>query len=473
MHTETSSTGWAEATFGHAQLGDERRTKRLVTLASVLAGACGASVAKATADDDGAHEGAYRLLRNASVDPTQVAEAGFRSAVARASSVETVLAIEDTSTLGYSHAVAKELGDLGGPENSKARGFQVHSVLLVDRDQGVTLGLAEQRYWMRPTESRGCKHHRRRRGYEDKESFKWQASSEALRMRFGEEGMSRVISVCDREADIYEYLANKIAHHERFVVRASWNRALDGDDHAPRYLWSAIEAARVIGKATVHVPQRAGRAARMATLTLRRASVKLRRPHIRSAALPRCLSVRIVLAREENAPAGVEPLEWLLLTSEPIARPDDVMTVLRTYRFRWRIEEFHKVWKSGVGVERCRMQSASNILRLAVILAFVATRVLQLRELFDTDPNGPCTQLLTDTEWKILWATRENSRLPKKPPTVQWAYHAIGRLGGWYDSKRTGRVGPQALMEGWARLAERIAGYEASHLINGVTREKK
>jgi hypothetical protein len=249
-----------------------------------------------------------------------------------------VLAIEDTSTLGYSHAVAETLGDLGGPERSVTRGFHVHSVLLVARDSGVTLGLVEQRYWMRKDAGRGKKHRRRQRDYEDKESFKWQASSEALRARFGKESMQRVVSVCDREADIYEYLADKLAHSERFVVRASWDRALDG---GTAYLWPTLETARKIGHATVDVPQRAGRVARTATLTLRRARVRLRRPKNRNVDLPAFLTVRAVLAREENAPAGVEPLEWLLLTSEPTSQREDVLTVLRTYRRRWRIEISH------------------------------------------------------------------------------------------------------------------------------------
>jgi hypothetical protein len=470
METGIDCAGWAESTFGNADLGDQRRTQRLIKLAGDLAAADGASTAKAHADDEAAHEGAYRFLRNEHVKPERIAEVGFRASVERAKGGQDILAIEDTTTLGYTHAVAEELGDLGGPEGSATRGFHVHSVLLVTRDSGATLGLVEQRYWMREDASRGKRHQRKQRDYKDKESFKWQASSEALRVRFGADGMKQVVSVCDREADVYEYLADKISHGERFVVRASWDRALDGET---TYLWPTLEKTRVIGCATVDVPQRAGRAARTAKLTLRRARVKLRRPKNRGAHLPAFLSVRAVLAREENAPVGVEPLEWLLLTSEPTLRREDILTVLRTYRRRWRIEEFHRIWKSGVGVERCRMQRASNIQRLAVILAFVAIRVLQLREAFDADPTSPCTLILQDTEWKILWVTIEKKHPPKKPPSVKWAYHAIGRLGGWYDSKRTGRVGPKALTEGWCRLEERIAGYHAVQFLDDAAIAKK
>ena len=105
MATATDCTVWAKATFGDADLGNQRRTARLVTLAGDLAAADGGSTAKAHADDEAAHEGAYRFLRNEHVVPERIAEAGFRASVERANSVENVLAIEDTSTLGYTHAV--------------------------------------------------------------------------------------------------------------------------------------------------------------------------------------------------------------------------------------------------------------------------------------------------------------------------------------------------------------------------------
>ena len=472
MDKAMDAADWAASMFAHAELGDRRRARRLVKVASLLASADGASTAKATADDAAAREGAYRLLRNQRVEPEQIAEAGFTKTIERAREVATVLAVEDTSTLSYKHSVADELGDLGGPAKSFSRGFMVHSVLLIDFASGATLGLAEQRYWMRSTQARGQRR-LQQRDYHDKESFKWQAASQALLARLGPERMRHVVSVCDREADIYEYLCRKVAHEQRFVVRASRNRVLDGDDGL-KLLWPKLASAPVTARAAVHVPQRAGRVARIASVSVRRACVSVKRPsNVRAAAAPKRVTVNAVLVREDNPPTGVEPLEWMLLTSEPIARASDVGAVMRMYRLRWRIEEFHKLWKSGVGVERCRMQSADNILRLAVILAFVATRVLQLRELFDSDKSGSCAQLLTPIEWTILWVTVEKKPPPDVAPTVEWAYHALGRLGGWYDSKRTGRVGPKTLLDGWNRLEQHIAGYEAARLLQRHAAKKK
>lgn len=223
MQISTDADAWAYDVFGGADLGDVRLTNRLVQVAGSLAGSFGASLAAAT-EDHAAEEGAYRFFRNQEVTAQRIATQGFRSTAALAATATTLLAIEDTTTANYTHSVREELGETGGPEVVTTRGFMVHSVLLVDADSGQTVGLAEQRYWTRDAEQRGRSNDRRKRAYEDKESFKWQHAAEALCALLGDGRMADVISVCDREADIYEYLSTKLRRGERFVVRASADR---------------------------------------------------------------------------------------------------------------------------------------------------------------------------------------------------------------------------------------------------------
>lgn len=463
---------WAIATFGKAKLGDVRRTKRVVKVATDLAATVGASPSRASGRSKAAVEGAYRFLRNESVDPAAMAESGFRASVTRAAEIPVILAVEDTTTLSYTHQAADQLGDMGGPEGSEPRGFFVHSALLLDAQSGATLGLADQQYWMRSTEARGQRHRRLERPYEEKESFKWQRTSECLRERLGEDLMAKTISVCDREADVYEYLCYKLQQGERFIVRASWDRCIeatnDNDEKEKGHLFDMLGKAKSYGRATTIVAQRGGRSGRSATLRLRALRVRLRRPErLARSAKPLRLGVNAVLAREESTPAGIEPLEWLLFTSEPINSPNQVLEVLHDYRLRWRIEDFHKAWKSGAGIERRRMQEANNLRRVAVILAFVAVRLLQLREVLEQRPEAPCDEVLSTTEWKVLWVAIEEKRPPRRVPTVMWAYHAIGRLGGWSDSKRTGRMGWESYWLGWNKLRMHVQGYETALLVGG------
>jgi hypothetical protein len=439
-------------------------------MASSFADAAGASPARASASAADA-EGAYRLLRNDEVDADAITEAGCAATAALLASTDrTLLAIEDTTTLSYRHGVADELGDLGGRKSSKRRGFFVHSALAVDAQTGATVGFLDQRYWLRETSKRGQRHERKKRPYEEKESFKWQKTAERLRTLLGQELMPRIVSVCDREADIYQYLHYKVGLGERFVVRAARDRALEieSDDLEERHLFPVMSKAPSCGVIEVEVPQRGGRAARRALVTLRATCLRLH-PTARMKRAPEMLDVNVILAREEHPPKGVEPLTWLLLTTEPIATQTEVLRVLHYYRLRWRIEEFHKAWKSGTGIEERRLQAGENIHRLAAILAFVAVLLLQLRELASSPEAAetPCSKVLPDLHWQLLWRSVDKRKpVPKDCPSVAWAFRALGRLGGWKDTKRTGRVGWEAVWDGWFRLHERLDGHYLARELN-------
>jgi len=69
---------WANELFGHADLGDKRRTERLVKLGHQIATHTGSSIVKA-AGDQTSIEGAYRFIRNDSFDAADIATSGFDS----------------------------------------------------------------------------------------------------------------------------------------------------------------------------------------------------------------------------------------------------------------------------------------------------------------------------------------------------------------------------------------------------------
>jgi hypothetical protein len=215
----------------------------------------------------------------------------------------------------------------------------------------------------------------------------------------------------------------------------------------------------------VQIPQRGGRKAREAKLLLRSAAVELLAPAGRTVAQG-SLSVNVVLAEELDAPAQSEPLQWVLLTTEAVSSAEEARQVVRYYELRWRIEDYHKAWKSGVGVERQRFQTVDNLERMLVITAFLAVRLLQLRERLDAPVDKPettCETVLSEDEWKVLWLSTEHLQpLPKIAPSARWAFYAIAKLGGFTDTKRTGRPGWDTIWHGWFRLRERLDGYQLS-----------
>lgn len=470
MRVPDEAMQWAHGTFGLCDLGDPRRTRRLVKMGAQLAAHVGQAPVRACRGDSAACEGAYRLLRNEGVDPQAIAEGGFQAtAQLAANTVGELLAVEDSTSLSYGHAAAEQLGDLGAKQESEKRGFIVHSVLLLAAESGCTVGLIEQERWCRPVAERGKRHQRGERAYAEKESFKWQRASGRMAERLGVT-QARVISVCDREADIYEYLQYKVERGERFIVRASWDRRVAGE---ARHLFEALERAPVLGSHGVRVQQRGGahaRRSRQAHLQVRSACIKFCAPR-RAPGLP-SLQVNAVLAMEAHPPHGQEPLCWLLLASEPVATIIEAQRVLSHYARRWRVEDFHKAWKSGAGVEARRMQSADNLERMAVILAFIAVRLLQLREWLDSATGKglsveaagqvSCAGVLEEMEWKVLWVTQQRCRPPAQAPSLKWACETLAKLGGWIDTKRTGRAGWAVLWEGWFRLQERVDATQVS-----------
>lgn len=445
---------WSQQMFGGCALGDTRRTARLVDVARRMASQLGQSLARCCEGDAAAMLGSYRLLRNAQVEPEAIRAGGFTRVAEQVQAHRLLLAVEDTTSVSYTHAGAQTLGALSNHKDAKRRGYEVHSVLLLDADSEHTLGLIEQQVWCREAAAFGKKHQRKQRPYVEKESYKWERASQQVALRLGT-AMSHTISVCDRESDVYEYLAYKHQHQQRFVVRSQTDRCVAHPDHR---LWRALDhSAPRLTTYTVQIPQRAGRKARQATLELRSITLDLE-PSRANQAVP----MNVVLAQEIDAPAGVEALRWVLLTSEAVAQAHEALKVVHCYSLRWRIEEFHKAWKSGIGVERQRFQEPANLERMLAITAFLAVRLLQLREHLQVPADAPeptCGRVLSETEWKVLWHSTERTGLPIGQPSARWAYRAIAKLGGFADTKRTGRPGWDTIWHGWFRLQERVEGY--------------
>lgn len=453
---------WSRQLFGGSDLGDTRRTERLVDVAARMASQMGRSLAKSCGGDQAALLGGYRLMRNEAVEPEAIREGGFGSVAKQAQTQGLLLAVEDTTCISYNHAVAAELGITSNNQDAKRNGFLAHSVLLLDAVSEHTIGLIAQQHWCRDRADYGKKHMRKQRSYEDKESYKWEQASVHMAKHLGA-AMQRTISVCDRESDVYEYLMYKYGHGQRYVVRAQVDRRLL---HSDSKLFETLDnEASALWCYTVQIPQRGGRRAREAKLLLRSATVELLAPAGRAVEKD-SLRVNVVLAEELNAQAQSEPLRWVLLTTEAVSSAEEARQVVRYYELRWRIEDYHKAWKSGVGVERQRFQTVNNLERMLVITSFLAVRLLQLRERMDTPadmPETPCETVLSEDEWKVLWLSTEHKKpIPKTAPSSRWAFYAIAKLGGFTDTKRTGRPGWDTIWHGWFRLRERLDGYQLS-----------
>jgi hypothetical protein len=465
----TDTSLWAEDQFQFCHFGDKRRTTRLIDMAKSLCKHIGKSLSYNCDGDTAELEGGYRLLRNEQVQPGSIAEGIFKSTKLKSKDREVLLAIEDSTSISYKHSVREELGYIGGggSKGAYAKGFYAHSVLLVDPKENATLGLIGQLRWIRDAASYGKHHQRKERPYHEKESYKWEETSRLVQRRMGTL-MRRVISVCDRESDIYEYLNFKVKSEQRFVIRAVQNRRLTKGEF--NHLYSAVKEASKLGEYPVSILQKKDRKARVAQVELYSCKVTLSPPAHNDNPLLEPIDIHIVYAKEKEETAPSEaPLSWLLFTTEPVDSFEDAIKVIQYYQMRWKIEEFHKAWKSGAGVERQRLQSAEHIEKMAVILASIAVRLLQLKESVEkntTKPSNSTQQqfILSQEEMTILWLSMQpKNKVPKPLPEVypdaEWIYKSIAKLGGWTDSKRLGKASWKTLWDGWFKLQERLEGY--------------
>jgi len=464
-NTETAQ--WAQLIFGQANLGDPRRTKRLVQLTSDMAENASSSIVKACSSS-AKIEAAYRFVRNDKISPDEIANSGFKQTCEIIKKRPLVLAIQDTTGLTFKHKVTDELGDVSCSKNktSKTRTLYAHSTLVLDAQTEQSLGLANQYYYYRDKKVLGTREEQQNRTFEEKETYRWKACFDKVKSRLGD--VSNVIDICDREADIYEYLDHHITHHHRFLVRAKENRILVNPNSKLKAL---IETSPQKCSYTVDVKQRGGRKGRKAHMMLSYESVSIKKP--RRAEGKDSLDVNVIICQETGDDIK-EPLCWILYTSEAIHSPEDALRIVRYYELRWRVEEFHKVWKSdGTDVESLRLQSKNNIQRIAIIQAFIAVRLMQLQEICQNNEQAKkisCEVCADKLTWQLLWVKlNKGGVIPKETPSLYWFYYALAKLGGWYDSKRNGRVGVKALYSGWFKLMEMVESAEILKSIQQTT----
>ena len=444
---EISADQWALATFGACDFGNIARTKSVIRYAAAQAKNPSVSTDRACGRDSAAAESGHRMLRSDFIAPQRLLDGTAVAAWQRASERPLVLAIEDTTGQSFRHSVAKDLGNQNAAKNAKSRGWMVHSVLLVDGQTREPLGLGYQNWWRREDKRPG-KATRKQRLYEDKESFKWQAASERMSLMAD---LSNVISVADREADIGRYLEYKTRTQQRFVVRSAQSHSLFTQGVT---LHRFMEDAEVRGVVTFEIPQSHSVPARTCTATIQYEQVELR-------CLKRlpCKSVTVVRVCEFDEETK-EPLEWILLTSEPVHSLEEAIGIVAIYKQRWQVEVFHRTWKTGCNAKNRRLLRADNLQRMLIILANIAVFLMQVQHVAAATPEAPCTTLLSTDEWQCLHAiTKPNVAIPQNPPSCSWAMVAIAKIAGWKDSKGTGVIGPETLWNGWLLFQAHVAGW--------------
>jgi IS4 transposase len=418
-----------------------------------------ASVTQA-ARDSAAVQGTYEFWGNVRVKAWDILAAHRDSTLLRVEGEEIVLAVQDTTELDFSSMPSKQ--GLGGLSKKDAQGLKVHSVLCVST-LGVPSGVLHQKVWAREKIKRTTGYQDRKRAIcasqqrfaiEQKESYRWLESLELTQQWIPQE--KKVVTVADREADIYELFALPRREGSEFLIRACQPRGVKQTetDIDIESLRAAMAQTPACGEVTLELQRTPKRKARTATLTLRISSLYLQPPlHHPQRSNLKPVRVQVVWANEQQPPDGEKAISWLLVTTLDVKDFEQAERCLRWYSYRWLIERYHYTLKSGCRLEQLQLETADRLERALATYAIVAWRLLWLTYEARNHPNESIEGILPAHYWQALYCHMyQTTVLPDQPPSLVDCVRWIARLGGFLGRKNDGEPGVKTLWLGLQRV---------------------
>lgn len=437
---------WAEQQFGTCELGDERRVNRVVKLAAEAAAKPHASTPKQT-EDWADCKAAYRLFARPEV--TFEAVTAPHCARTRAAAPKVALIINDTTEFNY--GFTRKIAGAGRVGSDNACGFYLHTALMLDAEDRKIVGVAAQDLYKRPLK----KIRRVNSAARKKLARETDVWGRVIDRVGPPPAGTRFIHVCDRGADNFEIYCHLLQQRADWVIRAAQlTRKVRDAEGREVTLDQALRAQPCAGTYQLEVAANKDQPARTAAIEVRWTRVVVPRPKAGVSAYVRESGVQeiamwVVEAREVHPPRDVEPLRWVLLTSEPVADFDDAWRVIEWYEQRPLVEEYHKCLKTGCRVEQRQYQSADRLEPVIGLSSVLAVRLLHMKTIARAEPNRAAAGLVP-ADW--LKALPLQLKRPRTITTVRDFFRALASLGGFLGRKSDGEPGWQTIWGGLHQL---------------------
>ena len=452
----TQQDTWCSKEFSSVKLGDKRLNRRLLKVTSDLLNNPSEPIHSACNGWPEA-KAAYRLFDNDKLQEADLLQAHQVETLKRLEkSDETIFfAIQDTTILNYTHHPKKK----GINKINKNMGFEkpstgcfLHNTLLMT-ESGLPLGLLDQKIFQHDS---GEKVNHKHRPITEKQSFRWIESLKTTKSLCQEK---QVVTIGDRESDIFELLVEAEEIKASVLIRAAKDRILvkDERDQEHQTLWAHMQKTPLKGLQTIHLPPRHNQKERSVILEIRYTEITFkppqRYPGAKGKPLPP-ITMQAIWLYEPDAPFGIEPLEWMLLTNMPVNSIEDAIKIGKWYRLRWQIECYHRILKSGCKIEECRLATFERLKKFVRLKSIIAFRLFWLTLINRVHPETSSTQILEDHEWQALCCHITKTRQPpQKPPSAREAVRMIAKLGGFLGRKNDGEPGMTYIWRGWEKLA--------------------
>lgn len=479
MEKVNSINTWAVNEFKEVNFGDGRLTERLIRLSNDLSVSPESSINQACGSWSQT-KAAYRFFKNEKVDEIAILSSHARCTLERSRQEARILAIQDTSYICYkNHPKTKGLGLISkragiNKTTVETNGLIMHTTFVVNT-KGLPLGLLDQIIYAReslPETKKAVKKASHNNGLtiEEKESVRWLNAITQTHALL-KASNTNVVTICDREADIYDFFEHAQRNNADFLVRACKDRyinkkSLYTEIHKEK-LWSFMQKQASQGQIQVEIPAQKNRSSRIATLDIHFSSFAIKPPrnNIRNKTEKLAdLILSGIYVIERNPPKNEEALEWLLITNLSINNFDSAIEKVRWYCLRWRIEVFHKILKSGFSIEACRLSTAKRLIRYITLMSIIAWRIFYITLIARVDPELPCTVVLEDEEWKVLYVKiNQTKNFPKTVPSIKTFISWVAQLGGFLARKNDREPGPMVVWRGWRRLADLCDMWSLAH----------
>jgi len=470
---------WAQNEFGGAPLSDKRLSKRLVEIAEAKAKIPNRAFPGVAEGNWPAVKGYYRFIDHtddSGVNMANILTPHRERTIRRMKGQKVVLCIQDDCKLNFDNLNnCTGLGSIGSNQTSaKTAGLNLHSTFTV-ASNGLPLGVLRGESSAPTSRDVSDKRKCHNIPIEEKKTFAWIQHHRDLVEVSKKMPNTRLIDICDREADFFELFDEQRKNpHVDLLIRAKQDRVIvddliiNGDEKEQVKLFEAVRNAPIKSKINVCIPRqserpkkskqkaRKKRVGRLATLTLRSMDVTIKPPKVYGNAEP--LEISIIHAKEENPPEGEEPIEWFLLTTIKLQSAADIEQCLRWYCLRWRIEDWHRVLKSGCQIEDLANQTAERLINAISISMVIAWRIMLMTLLGREMPELPAEIFFSDVEIKVLHAYAKKKKLPP-PVKVNEAVRIVANIGGYLGRKNDPPPGHQLLWQGYRELQFMCLGY--------------
>lgn len=405
---------WAENEFGNAPLGDKRLSNRLIEIAKNKVGDPSSSYCGVAEGDWPKVKAYYRFMdspNDSAVTMENILLPHRERTICRMKAQHTVLCIQDGTDLNYSNLdKCAGLGIIGSNQTSaKSKGLHLHSTLATTSN-GLPLGVLRAECDAPESKSKKDKRKYVTIPVEEKKNYCWIKSvmdcADLKRLM----PHTRLVNISDREADFFEMFDHHRVHspNVELLIRAKYDR----QTNEGKKLFESVRQSPIQIHKEITIPRQSARSKkskqkarpkqnqRIAEVSIRYKKVELKPPQDYKG--DHSIPMWIIHVSEDNPPPDVKPVEWFLLTTIDLNTADDALNCIKWYCLRWRIEDWHRVLKSGCKVEKLAHETVERLKRAIAINLVIAWRIMLMTLLGREMPNLPPDIMFSDLEIEVL-----------------------------------------------------------------------